>query len=65
MNNSTIDQYQKGYADGYRRHKQQSETEKSIKHDYLVYVCIITILFFLLMISIVYIITIKANKQEH
>lgn len=57
------DQYQKGYADGYKRHKEHIEAQTEAS--YYINVAVIVLLFILLMIVTLYVVNTRSGVESH
>ena len=63
--NNTQDQYQKGYADGYKRHKEHMKTLAQSGTSYYLNVAVIVVLFMILMIALIYIFNTRTGIKSH
>lgn len=57
--------YQKGYADGYKRHKDHSNSQREEDYEYMYNVLIVIIVFGIFMIAIVYAYSKNAGINSH
>lgn len=64
-NDPSIYQYQKGYADGYKRQRLHNLSQRNNEYNYIMNVLVVLLFFILFIILSVYVFVVKSGANSH